>query len=400
MLRSTSTRSMAPCGWIAECLHRAACRQRMRSHGSGPMRFSCCRVRIRTPTSILTGRRSPGGRRCRRRRNCLLGCGFHTHQIGAAARAECGRSARAIRISDRGAWAGQPVSDQQGAEHLPVRRSDGAHPGHPRVYFRRRCHAISVERNRDEQPAWVLSVHEQLRPVRRSRMLRLGHAFSYEVTLGELSRGYRNWQRRPILRRPLARERQGAVELWRAVGLRFSGRWKCRTATSSRYDCDCNNFNPRIGLAWTLGRGWLMRSAVAVSSAPIQPVTYQQIRNNLPLVRYMQVQNPDLVDPLQGVDLAGGRVSPTLLAPDSPRPTRIRLTFVRETVFRPLYAPVRLCGQPHSEADQRVHHQSRRSGSRNSSDSSDGRYPAAGPELLRDQDNRERRHGPVSMQRW
>jgi hypothetical protein len=164
---------------------------------------------------------------------------------------------------------------------------------------------------------------------------RWGTPSTYEVTLGELSRGYRNW----------------------SGGLYFGDRWRVngrvqvsyglRWGFDSRpmevqdrdvipFDCDCNNFNPRVGLAWTLGRGWLLRSAVAVSTAQIQPVTYQQIRNNLPLVRYVQVQNPDLVDPLGGVDLTSGRVSPTLLAPEltSPYAYQANLTFEKQVFSR------------------------------------------------------------------
>ena len=165
--------------------------------------------------------------------------------------------------------------------------------------------------------------------------LLLGTPSTYEVTLGELSRGFRNWN--------------GGLyfgDRWR-VNSRFQLNYGVRYAFDSRpvevqgrdvipFDCDCNNFSPRVGIAWQMGRGWLLRSAAAVSTAQIQPVTYQQIRNNLPLVRYVQVQNPDLVNPLSGVDLTSGRVSPTLLSPDltSPYAYQGNLTLEKQLLSR------------------------------------------------------------------
>jgi hypothetical protein len=60
------------------------------------------------------------------------------------------------------------------------------------------------------------------------------------------------------------------------------------------------------------------RASYGLSFSLIPPVTYQQVRNNPPYVRYLQVSNPDLVNPLRGINLkdAGGRYSPTILSPD------------------------------------------------------------------------------------
>jgi hypothetical protein len=46
----------------------------------------------------------------------------------------------------------------------------------------------------------------------------------------------------------------------------------------------------------------------------LPPVTYQQIRNNLPDVRYVKIQTPKLTDPLAGG--AGDRYTPTWISPD------------------------------------------------------------------------------------
>ncbi len=145
--------------------------------------------------------------------------------------------------------------------------------------------------------------------------LRLGTPSMYEVTVGELSRGYRNWMTNAYF-----------ADRWRIhprlqvfYGLRYSidsAPTEIRDRDEIAYDSDINNFSPRLAIAWQLPAGWVMRAAGTVSFAPIQPVTYQQVRNNLPLVRYIQLQTPSLIDPLGGVDLTVGRVSPTLLSPD------------------------------------------------------------------------------------
>jgi hypothetical protein len=61
-----------------------------------------------------------------------------------------------------------------------------------------------------------------------------------------------------------------------------------------------------------------MRAMYTTAFSQIPPVTYQQVRNNPPLVRYVMVNDPPLVDPLAGVDLNDPnlRYSPTVLAPD------------------------------------------------------------------------------------
>jgi hypothetical protein len=147
--------------------------------------------------------------------------------------------------------------------------------------------------------------------------LRYGTPNFYEVTIGELARGYRNWSADVFV-----------ADRWRVrpnlqiyYGLRYSLETAPTEADSIdviAYKCDCNNFSPRLSLAYTAGWGWVARASYSLSFGLIPPVTYQQVRNNPPYVRYIQVSNPDLVDPLQGIDLGdkNGRYSPTLLSPD------------------------------------------------------------------------------------
>lgn len=147
--------------------------------------------------------------------------------------------------------------------------------------------------------------------------LRLGTPSTFEIAVGELDRGFRNGSGNFYF-----------ADRWKlhsGLTLFYGLRYSLETApveVQNRnvipYDCDCNNFGPRIGIAMQLPRRVLLRTAATVSFAPIQPVTYQQIRNNLPLVKYIQLQNPNLVHPLQGVDLenSSSRVAPTVLSPE------------------------------------------------------------------------------------
>ncbi len=147
--------------------------------------------------------------------------------------------------------------------------------------------------------------------------LRWGAPTTYEVTLGELSRGYRNWSANLYV-----------ADRWRAhprvqiyYGLRYSLETtpvEVRGMEVLPYPCDCNNFSPRLSLALQLGAGWMARASYTISFGQIPQVTYQQVRNNPPHVRYVQVQNPNLVQPLQGLDLnqTDARYSPTVLSPD------------------------------------------------------------------------------------
>lgn len=146
--------------------------------------------------------------------------------------------------------------------------------------------------------------------------LRLGLPLLYEAALGHIHRGYRNWTLQLF-----------AGDQWKAHP-RLSVSWGLRYMADSRpvevqrldvipYDTDANNFSPQLGLAWQAGRGWTVRAGYTTTFSQIPPVTYQQIRLNPPHVLYVMVPDPDLADPLRGVDLRpDARYSPTWLSPD------------------------------------------------------------------------------------
>lgn len=150
--------------------------------------------------------------------------------------------------------------------------------------------------------------------------LRWGTPLSYEVSLGELGRGYRNWSVNLF-----------AADKWKAhrrltisYGVRYMLDAKpveIRRRETIPYGTDANNFSPRLGLAFQAGRGWLARAAYTTSFSQILPVTYQQIRLNAPGVIYVMTADPNLADPLRGVDVSPtARNSPTWLAPELATP--------------------------------------------------------------------------------
>jgi len=160
----------------------------------------------------------------------------------------------------------------------------------------------------------------------------------YEVTLGELARGYRSWAGNLFL-----------ADKWKAgksFEIYYGLRYNLETAPvevnrrdTIPYRCDCNNFSPRFAFAWRPGGGWVVRASYTVSFAAIPQVAYQQARYNLPLVRYVQVQNPDLLNPLNNLPPIdkGGRTSPTILSPELVSAYSHQYNFTLERRFANLY---------------------------------------------------------------
>ena len=161
--------------------------------------------------------------------------------------------------------------------------------------------------------------------------LRLGTPSIYEVTIGELARGFRTWSGNAFF----ADKWKVTARLQIYYGLRYnaeSAPVEVHGLSRIPYGCDCNNFSPRFSIAWRLTGEWLVRTGYTVSFGQILPVTYQQVRNNPPLVHYFTVQNPDLLNPLRGINLGDPnvRTSPTLLSPDMVSPYSHQYNFSLE----------------------------------------------------------------------
>jgi hypothetical protein len=150
--------------------------------------------------------------------------------------------------------------------------------------------------------------------------LRMGTPSYYYVLLGDMNRGFRNWLGSIYI-----------ADRWRAssglqiyYGLRYAFETtplEMHGRNQFPYDCDCNNFSPRLGISYTRN-GWTTRAGYTVSFQQIPSVTYGQVRYNRPSARYIQVQNPNLLDLLGSVNLddPGGRWAPTFLSPDLASP--------------------------------------------------------------------------------
>ena len=147
--------------------------------------------------------------------------------------------------------------------------------------------------------------------------MRMGTPTMYEATVGPMARGFRNWGANLFV----ADQWKISSRLQIYYGVRYNLEatpYEVDHLNTIPYGCDCNNFSPRFSVAWRGPHGWVLRTGYTVSFGQILPVTYQQVRYNLPLARYIQVQNPDLLDPLRGIDLTDphGRTSPTILSRD------------------------------------------------------------------------------------
>jgi hypothetical protein len=138
------------------------------------------------------------------------------------------------------------------------------------------------------------------------------------VTLGDPYRAFRNWRGQLFF----GDQWRLTPNLELSYGLRYSFEAKpveVHQINIIPYSCDCNNLAPRLAFAYRFGQSAaVLRGSYTVSFGQIFPVTYQQIRNNAPGLRQYQIQNPDFLDPLGGVDLGGlePRVAPTQFSPD------------------------------------------------------------------------------------
>jgi hypothetical protein len=168
---------------------------------------------------------------------------------------------------------------------------------------------------------------------------RWGTPSKYEVTVGDVIRHFRNWRATIFF-----------GDNWR-VNDRFQVnlglRYELETAPVERdrldtipYDCDCNNFSPRLALAYRIGSNWVARSSYTISFGQIFPVTYQQIRNNRPLVKQFQVQNPSLLDPLEGIGIEdpNARTSPLVISPNLVSPYSHQYNLFFEGHLGPTYS--------------------------------------------------------------
>ncbi len=128
--------------------------------------------------------------------------------------------------------------------------------------------------------------------------LRLATPSSHLVSIGDVHRGFRNWE-----------SQWYTGDQWQArpsLSLRYGVRYQLATRpveVNGRniipYDCDCNNLAPQLGFAYRAPRrAGVIRASYGVQFGEIFPVTFQQVRFSPPGNRKILVTVPDLLRPL------------------------------------------------------------------------------------------------------
>lgn len=137
--------------------------------------------------------------------------------------------------------------------------------------------------------------------------LRLGRPSQHIKAIGEVARGFRNWESAVYA----GDTWQAAPGLTVSMSLRYqpAGRpAEVNGLNSIPYDADLNNWAPALGIAARLpGRWGLARAAGGVQYGEIYPVTYAQIRFSPPGSVKLIIPAPDLVNPAAGADARGAR---------------------------------------------------------------------------------------------
>jgi len=136
--------------------------------------------------------------------------------------------------------------------------------------------------------------------------IRMGTPFRYTVAIGNTARGFRNWDTSFY-----AGDRwQASQRLTVSLGVRyetFSRPVEVNGLDTVPFPCDCNNVAPTAGFAYRLPQGWgVLRTGYGIHFGKIFPATYGQARFNPPGVFSLNVDNPNLSNPLQGVNLSAG----------------------------------------------------------------------------------------------
>ncbi|MCC6586590.1 MAG: TonB-dependent receptor [Bryobacterales bacterium] len=136
--------------------------------------------------------------------------------------------------------------------------------------------------------------------------LLLGEPSRFSGAVGNIHRGFRSWE--PVTY---------AGDSWHVLpaltisyGLRYelvSRPVEVNDLNRIPYDSDRNNFAPRFGLAWRApGRLGVVRAAYGLHYGEIFPVTYSQVRYNLPLNQKFEIQAPNLLTVYPAVVVPSG----------------------------------------------------------------------------------------------
>ena len=139
--------------------------------------------------------------------------------------------------------------------------------------------------------------------------VRLGRPSQYQQAIGDIRRGFRSWDAALYA----GDQWQVSSDLTLMIGLRFQPAFapsEVNHRSRIPFDCDCNNFAPRLGFAYRLGGNLgVVRGAYGLHYGEVFPVTYSQARFNPPGNINVVISAPKLVDPLS--DLEPGALDPS-----------------------------------------------------------------------------------------
>ncbi len=141
--------------------------------------------------------------------------------------------------------------------------------------------------------------------------LRLGLPTQSIISIGDIHRGYRNWDQQFY-----------AGDNWRVrpnltlnFGLRFqpvTSPYEVDGRDTIAYSCDCNNVAPQFGFAYRLPHEWgVLRGAYGLQYGQIFPATYQQVRLAPPGNKKIVIPGPELANPFSGFDPDDPNILPT-----------------------------------------------------------------------------------------
>lgn len=170
--------------------------------------------------------------------------------------------------------------------------------------------------------------------------LQRGTPSFYNITIGDLYRGFRNWEQALYVEDQIRFRPTFSFSL----GLRYelmTAPVEVNGRTDLGFRTDKNNFAPRVGFAWNPGGGkTTLRGAYGISYSTIYPISYGMARFNPPAVQLLSLTNRSMLEELTLgnnartlVPQPGGQSALWKLSPDLEFPYSHQYTFSLE---RPL----------------------------------------------------------------
>ena len=181
----------------------------------------------------------------------------------------------------------------------------------------------------------------------------LGRPSSFNITIGDNYRGFRNWEIAGYARDHFRLSSQFTID----IGLRYEIVTKPTEANNLAkvsYHADANNLGPQIGFAWNPGLGkTTIRAGYTLTYGVLPLVFFSRERSNPPIIQPLVIPNPKLSDlpnllhivPAANAQSGINLLDPNLVSPYShiynlgierelPANTLLRLTYLGSRTFK------------------------------------------------------------------